>query len=76
VPRLLGGPAGRNVHAAARSYCLAAGLNRKDVEQDAGLSLERLKEFEDKATKPQLGTRARLAKVLGAPELERFREGA
>jgi hypothetical protein len=42
------------------------------LEQGTGLSLGRLKEFEDGATKQQAATRTRLAQVLGAPDLERF----
>jgi hypothetical protein len=33
---------------------------------------ERVKDFEERGAKPQQATRAKLAKVLRAPNLERF----
>jgi hypothetical protein len=38
----------------------------------AGLGTGRAKDFEERGVKPYPATRARLAKVLGAPSLERF----
>jgi transcriptional regulator with XRE-family HTH domain len=51
---------------------VAAGLTRKELEEAAGLGAGRAKEFEEGRAKPHASTRARLAKVLGAPDLERF----
>jgi hypothetical protein len=55
-----------------RSYRLAAGLTRTELEAAAGLGTARIQKFEDGAAKPQAATRAKLAKVLRAPDLERF----
>jgi hypothetical protein len=40
----------------------------------AGLAAGRVKGFEERGVKPYPATRARLAKVLRAPDLERFGE--
>ena len=55
-----------------RSHRLAAGLSRSEVQAAAGLAVGCLKNLEDRGAKPQARTRARLAKVLRAPDLERF----
>jgi hypothetical protein len=57
-----------------RSHRLAAGLSRSEVQAAAGLAVGRLKNLEDRGAKPQQRTRPRLAKVLRAPDLERFGE--
>jgi hypothetical protein len=51
-----------------------------DAIQDAGrvaaeLGTGHAKDFEERGAKPQARTRARLAKVLRAPDLERFGDG-
>jgi hypothetical protein len=51
---------------------VAAGLTRKELEEAAALGTGRAKDFEERGAKPQAATRARLAKALGAPDLERF----
>jgi hypothetical protein len=55
-----------------RSHRLAAGLSRSEVQAAAGLAVGRLKSLEERGAKPRARTRARLAKVLRAPDLGRF----
>jgi DNA-binding XRE family transcriptional regulator len=55
-----------------RSRRAAAGLTRLELEQAVGLGTGRVTDFEEGRAKPQRATRARLAKVLRAPDLERF----
>jgi transcriptional regulator with XRE-family HTH domain len=57
-----------------RSHRLAAGLSRQALQAAAGLVAGRVKDFEERGVKPWATTRARLAKVLRAPDLERFGE--
>jgi hypothetical protein len=59
-----------------RSHRLAAGLSGSEVQAAAGLAVGRLKNLEDRGAKPQARTRAGLAKVLRAPDLERFGDEA
>jgi hypothetical protein len=47
-------------------------MSRTELEAAAGLGAARVQKFEDGAAKPHARTRARLAKVLRAPDLERF----
>jgi hypothetical protein len=49
-------------------------MSRTELEAAAGLLNGRLKRFEERGVKPWASTRARLAKVLRAPDLERFGE--
>jgi hypothetical protein len=51
------------------------GAMNKQAAWAAVLALGQVKELEE-GTKPQQGTRARLAEALGAPKLEQFGEGA
>jgi hypothetical protein len=55
-----------------RSHRLAAGMSRLELQAAAGLVVGRIKNLEERGAKPQARTRARLAKVLRAPHLERF----
>jgi transcriptional regulator with XRE-family HTH domain len=55
-----------------RSHRVAAELTRKELTEAAGLGTGRAKDFEQGGAKPQRATRARLAKALRAPDLERF----
>jgi hypothetical protein len=59
-----------------RSHRLAAGMTRLELQAAAGLVAGRVKDFEDRGAKPQAATRAKLAKVLRAPDLERFGDEA
>jgi hypothetical protein len=56
-----------------RSHRLAAGLTRKELQEAAGLATGRVRDFEEGGAKPHASTWARQARVLGAPDLERFR---
>jgi hypothetical protein len=47
-------------------------MTRPELEAAAGLMPGRVKGFEERGVKPYPATRARLAKVLRAPDLERF----
>jgi transcriptional regulator with XRE-family HTH domain len=53
-----------------RSLRLAAGWSRTDLASAASVTDERIKAFEEGTTQPHRLTRSRLAKALGAPELE------
>jgi hypothetical protein len=55
-----------------RSHRIAAGLTRTQLQAAAGLGLAAVKDFEERGVKPWAAKRARLAKVLRAPDLERF----
>jgi hypothetical protein len=45
---------------------------RTELEAAAELPVGRLRHYEDGTVKPQAATRARLAKVVRAPDLEEF----
>jgi hypothetical protein len=47
-------------------------MSRTELEAAAVLATGRVKGFEERGAKPWASTRARLAKVLRAPDLERF----
>jgi hypothetical protein len=57
-----------------RSHRFAAGMSWAELERAAGQVAGRVKDFEECGVKPWAATRARLAKVLRAPDLERFVE--
>jgi hypothetical protein len=54
------------------SYRLAAGMIRSQLEAAAGLPAGVVKYFEERGVNPHARTRWRLAKMLGAPDLEGF----
>jgi hypothetical protein len=49
-------------------------MSRGQLQRVAGLVPGRVKAFEERGVKPYPATRARLAKVLRVPDLERFGE--
>jgi hypothetical protein len=51
-------------------------MNRPELEAAAGLVPGRVKDFEERGVKPNPATLARLAKVLRAPDLQRFGDRA
>jgi hypothetical protein len=54
------------------SHRIAAGLTRTQLQAATAVAPGAVKNFQERGVEPQAATRARLAKVLGAPDLERF----
>jgi hypothetical protein len=59
-----------------RSRRIGAGLTRTQLQAATGLAPGAVKNLEERGAKPWAVARARLAKVLRAPDLERFGDEA